>query len=950
MSCFGRAAELSRLLGLLREVPAAIVAGLPGLGKTELSYRLQAELQASMPLRVIRVTGEPSLNGHLYEHLQEQLSGSTARGALDDVVDVLAREPHLLVIDDGHFMIEEATALVDSLMRRITVASRLVVTTRTMLPVKTAPAVVRLEPLSAEDSGSLLEHLAARLGVALDDRQGLIARGMGSPARLRELVEGRLPDEDAQAELREALAELDDTAQRALVQLAAVTTCSKARSATEHLALPERTLQSLDRHCLINRGLQRLVVHDLVREVVLSQADASVVHASRLRAADALWQRYLSSRRADAALESTCLLTLAGEYEPALSHLQHASRTITNAGFDQVALEMLDELAQRGARAALPLQVRILVRLGRLREAEHKLTLLGREPHADPRVAVLHATLAERRGDLEAAERGYQQAIAAEPRGATGRRLRLRLAVLHAVAGHGVVADQELEDLRAELVAGGDLARELVQYWWARAMTLLTRNEWSEARSAIREGLRLASEEGDREVASSFHLAGLLAAYELGDLEQARTWAAELADYEQRAPDLLQDLILGVNHLAQGELDAAVRHLRSAYELHERERDVLLAMVAAYYLARALLARGTPLASGEVLHSAAYTATHHGFVALAAPAKAALARTLVMAGRLTEAEAMARGLLSSMVPAILGEAHAVLAYVAAFRGDLLQARGDLRAALLAVGAQTAARTRLLIDQGFLELLGGDPEVARAAVLAVADTDLVRTSPQLRGRVLYVLAVADLAAGLVDTALEALAEAEQLASTYELTGLTEELRLLRNTTALGDAIFNLIPIEHRPGFLGLMRVLGTRAGTLVVSSRHGRLHLAASQLPGLTRHFDLVIDRVTNAIRGPSHTAEGRATAAAILAGLAESRDEVPPERLYQIVWGGAEYHPLRHRNTLYIALNRTRKLLRELGETREIIVRGAVGWTLSPEVSLAIVRRDPRVSTVAAAL
>ena len=64
--------------------------------------------------------------------------------------------------------------------------------------------------------------------------------------------------------------------------------------------------------------------------------------------------------------------------------------------------------------------------------------------------------------------------------------------------------------------------------------------------------------------------------------------------------------------------------------------------------------------------------------------------------------------------------------------------------------------------------------------------------------------------------------------------------------------------------------------------------------------------------------------------------------LYRAVWGGV-YHPLRHRNTLYVSLNRTRKLVSErLGE-REVVHRDGTGWTLAPGVDLAIVRRDPRV-------
>ncbi|MBP6841525.1 MAG: hypothetical protein KA190_29765, partial [Kofleriaceae bacterium] len=64
--------------------------------------------------------------------------------------------------------------------------------------------------------------------------------------------------------------------------------------------------------------------------------------------------------------------------------------------------------------------------------------------------------------------------------------------------------------------------------------------------------------------------------------------------------------------------------------------------------------------------------------------------------------------------------------------------------------------------------------------------------------------------------------------------------------------------------------------------------------------------------------------------------------LYRAVWGGV-YHPLRHRNTLYVSLNRTRKLVSELLGDREVVLRDGAGWRLAPDVEIAVIRRDPRV-------
>ena len=54
--------------------------------------------------------------------------------------------------------------------------------------------------------------------------------------------------------------------------------------------------------------------------------------------------------------------------------------------------------------------------------------------------------------------------------------------------------------------------------------------------------------------------------------------------------------------------------------------------------------------------------------------------------------------------------------------------------------------------------------------------------------------------------------------------------------------------------------------------------------------------------------------------------------------GGREYHPLRHRNTVYVALNRLRQLLRELLPGREVVETASNGWRLSREVDICAIR------------
>ncbi|HRC56261.1 MAG TPA: hypothetical protein PKU97_10080, partial [Kofleriaceae bacterium] len=79
----------------------AVLIGLPGLGKTELVYRVEAELLAAAPRPVTHVNVGPEHQGKLHGYLLERLTGQAQDPALSPLVDLLVREPHVLVIDDA---------------------------------------------------------------------------------------------------------------------------------------------------------------------------------------------------------------------------------------------------------------------------------------------------------------------------------------------------------------------------------------------------------------------------------------------------------------------------------------------------------------------------------------------------------------------------------------------------------------------------------------------------------------------------------------------------------------------------------------------------------------------------------------------------------------------------------------------------------------------------------
>jgi DNA-binding winged helix-turn-helix (wHTH) protein len=77
--------------------------------------------------------------------------------------------------------------------------------------------------------------------------------------------------------------------------------------------------------------------------------------------------------------------------------------------------------------------------------------------------------------------------------------------------------------------------------------------------------------------------------------------------------------------------------------------------------------------------------------------------------------------------------------------------------------------------------------------------------------------------------------------------------------------------------------------------------------------------------------KGRPIACALLACLIDARGQaVPADVFYRTVWRAGEYHPLRHRNMLYVAIKRLRQILAELcpGHGGELIETVPSGWRL----------------------
>jgi hypothetical protein len=144
----------------------------------------------------------------------------------------------------------------------------------------------------------------------------------------------------------------------------------------------------------------------------------------------------------------------------------------------------------------------------------------------------------------------------------------------------------------------------------------------------------------------------------------------------------------------------------------------------------------------------------------------------------------------------------------------------------------------------------------------------------------------------------------------------------------------------PGAMALLAHLGfTETVDCYLIDQHGRRAATAGDVARERELRDLVVDELRAVIVARRGQLEitGRPMLCTLLSALIQARGAaVPPDALYRQVWGVAEYHPLQHRNTLYVAINRLRSCLREAFPARELIERAGAGWRLADGVDACV--------------
>ncbi|MBP9088487.1 MAG: hypothetical protein KBG15_20360, partial [Kofleriaceae bacterium] len=715
----GRAQELKRLLALVNE-PVAVIYGLPSMGKSELAYHAERRLLARPELQQLRVTHvvAPARPASLTQAILAAL-GKT--GDLTDLVRVLGSEPHFLVIDDAHLAPNETATLVDAMMRHARSASRIIVTSRVRLPVDTGPISVTLGPLEADEAIAMVQHLADRHGSHVEDLAGLIAECGGIPALLRRRITGQRKNAAIDNSIKGLIDSLDATSHQLLVAFAAVATCSQAAIVALNLG-DDAAYEKLTECFLVTAGPHHFVVHEFVRRLILQAADPALVQTCQRDAANVLWAEFERTEQTLLAVESMCLAVSSNDLDKGFARLEQAGGAVSKAGLDHLLLPIFTSLANRGNSRALIAVARVHLRFSQIDAAARFVALVPASYGESMALHLARATIAERTCRLDVATFEYGAAIKLAPTARTRGTLQMRLAAVRALAGDMVEVQRLTAEIESNLGVPSDV--DFARFAWTRAVVQGLKLQWRDALFTIQDGRRAAQRIGAIDLDYMLMLVELLAASELGDVERSRVLMTELvgndpSNYLRRR---MANLYLGVAELAQGRAADAVVTLERAYHNFDSHDDVLLALIAGHFWGRALMLHGESQRAIELLSNVVERAHMAGVVELLGIGRLYLARALIDVGKVAEGRALAEVLVRGADEVIASEAHALLAYAHAFSGDLDSARREIARGLSLIGDREPVRSTLVLDHAYIEILGGDPEIARTAALAIVDAE------------------------------------------------------------------------------------------------------------------------------------------------------------------------------------------------------------------------------------
>jgi hypothetical protein len=905
---------------------------------------------------------------------------------------LLSSAPRTIVWDD----LDERSAPLSEILRRFAAhegQARVVLVSRRFITAREAAfraPVYEVEPLSHGDTVRLVRALEDERGRTLAD--DLANATGGNPLLVKvALAEAALPRIEANATdaLRHSVEERAKGPGRKVLALLAAAEGPLAESDVLHATGRggREAIDELRKHLLVLRDGARIALSPPVVSLVQETLGAPDVATWRTLAA-------LGDHALSASGHDDAALVLAARAQLALADVERALRllrdhAIARAAAPTAAMErVLREAASRSpahASTALRLLARELLRVGDYESA--RLTLDELPPPTSreeaERVALLRAESHIRAGEPEAAQRALDalERVAAKAHAKAGSTIKAKAKAGDAVSAGVVLTRAQLAILRGELAPARATLEELAprttdvpQLEARRAVEIAASHlyeERYELTHAWTSRARAAQKAGGVPVERVVTILDVHALLGLGEVDRAEE---VLARETRGRPDG------GALELAalvrRGELARALEVGDAALSALDQRADRLFRSVLARDLARACIGTGQLARADRMLRLAESAADDPGLAALRPICDADRARLAEAEGDAARAKAhiesayaripcspfvaIDRDVMSGRTPSAGSstssrELPAVArAYATLRSAELALADGELEAALEAsdLAERYHANARLWYETARARL-------ARAEAL----TRLHRDAANDGGR-----------AALRERAARALDGCEEIANAHGYAPILAACAIVR--AALGESCGELeaasraIEIAVRFAGEGVDASLARAAARLGIEAREPRgagprPHAARIERLGLLRAADIVwrvgtrtyLRRREEAAPEPVACTvdldDRRVRAAggkelelpeqrlALLSALAESGDGgASLEEIFARVWGGS-FHPLRHRNAVYVALARLKESLRPFARDVRIAHDGD-RYRLAGPLPVAVCRKaDP---------
>ena len=382
------------------------------------------------------------------------------------------------------------------------------------------------------------------------------------------------------------------------------------------------------------------------------------------------------------------------------------------------------------------LRARILLRRSLVAEAA---TILSSMPQGEGapmafRHAMLAGEIAQRQGRLDQAEALFGRAEQSAESSAKKLQAALQRAFVLTLRGH----NQQARDVAHTALARLEEAstRDRGRHDWLIAVSYQLEERFEEAMSVAAEGRAALAGSGADDLALMLALLEVHARAECNEVPTARRLLEEIVARAVDAGRLRAPVVnfhRGVMLSFEGDMSAARATLESSTAHLRGHADHMLAVMAGYYLARALVAQGQAIEAVRLTEHMNDVARAAGFDTLVSNSMAMRAEALLAAGRPRQAREQALRVLQN--PRVQSNARWV-AQATLMR--CLAIEGDIEGARLVHGQATAdgrERHRLAaqLERATIETLVGDASVAVAAALEAWRDSRRRASAGARPR-------------------------------------------------------------------------------------------------------------------------------------------------------------------------------------------------------------------------